>query len=234
MMDIIITDLTRFTNPDIVCIAGINPTTNECIRPMPYLTTSKCHSLNILPGAILSGNFTKISCTAPHTEDRKYRGRLRFKRPCSAEEFSAILKASESQSAEEGFSVEILDRQKHIPDTTPPQKSIITISVNPLELRIVPDSFNPGKIKVIFFDKSGHEFWYHPITDLGFHNYAERNKGDDFSDLNDFIHSQSEIYVRLGLSRVYEHTDGRKGFWIQVNGIYTFPDFLEEIRCYTK
>jgi hypothetical protein len=29
MMDIIITDLTRFSRQDIVCIAGINPDKNE-------------------------------------------------------------------------------------------------------------------------------------------------------------------------------------------------------------
>lgn len=232
-MDIIITDLTRFANQNIVCIAGINPTTNECIRPMPYLSTSECHRLNILPGAILSGKFTQIPCTDPHTEDRNYQGRLRFKGPCSAEAFSTVLKASESPNTEEGFSVEIPHGQKYIPDTTPPQKSIITLSVEPCEFRIVPDSYKPGKIKVIFSDKSGREFRYLAITDLGFYSYAESNRGDDFSNLNSFIHSQSEIYVRLGLGRVYKSPDGRNGFWMQVNGIYTFPEYLGEIRCYT-
>jgi hypothetical protein len=200
---------------------------------MPYLAASECHRLNILPGAILRGNFTQIPCTHPHTEDRIYRGELRFKGPCSAEAFSAILKASESPSVEEGFSVEIPHGQKHISDTTPPQKSIITISVNPLELCIVPDSYKPGKIRVIFSDKSGHEFRYLSIADLGFYHYAEKNQGDNFAKLNNFIHTQSEIYVRLGLGRKFKSKDGRNGFWIQVNGIYTFPNFLEEIRCYT-
>lgn len=232
MMQIIITDLTRFSRQDIVCIAGINPTTNECIRPMPYLPTSECHRLNILPGAILDGNFTPRPCTDPHTEDRNYQGQLSFKGPCSAEEFREILKVTERPNVEEAFSVKISDGQKHIPDTTPPQKSIITISVNPSEVSIVPDSFNPGKIKLIFTDKFGCEFRYLPITDLGFYNYAEKNKGDSFSTLNNFIHSQSEVFFRLGLSREYRSPDGRNGFWLQVNGIYTFPEYLQEIRCY--
>jgi hypothetical protein len=46
-MKIIITDLTRFANPDIVCIAGINPDTNECVRPMPYFKKALCRGNNI-------------------------------------------------------------------------------------------------------------------------------------------------------------------------------------------
>ena len=54
-MKIIITDLTRFANKDIVCIAGINPETNECVRPMPYIKKASCKTINILPGAIIEG-----------------------------------------------------------------------------------------------------------------------------------------------------------------------------------
>lgn len=232
-MDIIFTDLTRFAKQDIVCIAGINPATNECVRPLPYLPTNECRRLNILPGAILNGNFTTPHITAPHTEDRNYQGELSFKGPCTAESFMSILKATESPNAEEGFLVSFPTGQKHIPTNTTPNKSIITLSVNSWDLSIVPDSFNPGKIKIIFSDKSGHEFRYLSITDLGFHNYAEKNSnGDNFSTLNDFIRSQKEVYVRLGLSRKFTSSDGRTGYWLQVNGIYTFPEYFSEIRCY--
>jgi hypothetical protein len=53
---IIVTDLTRFTRPDIVCTAGIDITTGECVRPMPYIKTDECKRLKILPGAMLSGD----------------------------------------------------------------------------------------------------------------------------------------------------------------------------------
>jgi len=85
-MKIIITDLTRFANKDIVCIAGINPETNECIRPMPYIQKPSCQKLNILPGAIIEGNFTPRACTAPHNEDRN-RAKLKFFGPCTSGEF---------------------------------------------------------------------------------------------------------------------------------------------------
>lgn len=67
-MEIIITDLTRFSNPEIVCIAGINPITGECIRPLPYIELSKCEKFDILPGNVLDGDFSKIAgLDKPHT-----------------------------------------------------------------------------------------------------------------------------------------------------------------------
>jgi hypothetical protein len=57
MRKIIITDFTRFSKKEILCTAGIEVGTDECIRLMPYLQTSKCRELNMLPGVILTGNF---------------------------------------------------------------------------------------------------------------------------------------------------------------------------------
>ena len=34
-MKIVVTDLTRFSNPDLVCLAGIDIETGRCIRPRP-------------------------------------------------------------------------------------------------------------------------------------------------------------------------------------------------------
>jgi len=76
---------------------------------------------------------------------------------------------------------------------------------------------------------------YLSITDLGFHNLAvSKQKDPDYMDeLNEFIHSQKKVYLRIGLGRRYKNpTDGRDGFWIQVNGIYTFPEFMTKVRAY--
>ena len=231
-MQIVITDLTRFANKDIVCIAGINPETNECIRPMPYIQKAPCQKLNILPGAIIEGDFTPRDCTAPHTED-KNRDNLKFLGPCNSEQFKSILKNTSYNSVEEGFGVTFTLGQKHIPHDSPPDKSIITLPLNPNQLGIVEDGYKPGKLRVIFTDQAGKSFRYLSITDLGFFEYAERHAAENRIDaLNDFIHSQEELYIRLGLGRIHKTNDGRNGFWLQVNGIYTFPEYNEEIRCY--
>jgi hypothetical protein len=231
-MRIIITDLTRFANQDIVCIAGVNPDTNECIRPMPYIQKSSCQKLNILPGAIIEGDFTPCACTPPHVED-KNRGKLIFHGPCSSEEFQRLLENTSFNSVGEGFGIQLVRGQKHIPADTPPVRSIITLALNPNMLDIVKDKYKEGKLRVNFTDQTGQSFWYLSITDLGFFEYAERHAAEDtIDDLNNFIHAQEELYIRLGLGRVHKSDDGRNGFWLQVNGIYTFPEYNQDIRCY--
>jgi hypothetical protein len=232
-MDIIITDLTRFENQEIVCTAGINPDTNECIRPMPYLPKSECRRLSILPGAILRGSFHTAQGKRPHSEDRKYVGQLTFRGPCRAERFKSVLETAAATSVEEGFSVALDDGQKYIQPAAAPKISIITLSINPGQIHIVSDNYNPGRIKAIFTDDSGKTFSYLPITDLGFYNYAMmQHESYRIENLNDYLHSQDEVFIRLGLSRDYRAEDGRSGFWLQVNGIYTFPEYLKEVRCY--
>ncbi len=233
-MKIIITDLTRFSKKkDDVCIAGINPDTNECIRP-PYPSKENCRELNILPGAIIEGNFTPRSCTDPHTEDRNG-SQLKFIGPCSLEEFRKLLNDTSVHSVEEGFGIQLPDGQKHIPHDAPPNVSIITLCLHPNQLKIVKDGYNAGKLRVNFTDRRGKTFRFLPITDLGFCEYAERHLADNIVDhLNTFIHSQQELYIRLGLGRIHQSKDGRNGFWLQVNGIYTFPEYLKKIRCHVQ
>lgn len=232
-MRIIVTDLTRFANQDIVCIAGINPSTNECIRPLPYIQKSFCQKHNVLPGKIIDGNFTPCQCTAPHYEDKNYTN-LKFLSPCNSEEFKCILKNTSFTSVEDGFEVTLTPGQKHIPHDSPPGKSIITLSLIPSKLNIVEDSYNEGQLRVNFIDQTGKNFRYLSITDLGFFEYAKRHAEENrIDELNDFIHSQKDLFIRLGLGRVYQANDGRNGFWLQVNGIYTFPEYNKEIRCYS-
>ena len=51
-------------------------------------------------------------------------------------------------------------------------------------------------------------------------------------EITEFIHTQDELFIRLGLSRKHRSPDGRDGYWIQVNGIYTFPEFDRLVRSY--
>jgi hypothetical protein len=51
----IVTDLTRFSKPDTVCVAVIDLENGNCMRPMPYFSNETCRKLNLQPGAILEG-----------------------------------------------------------------------------------------------------------------------------------------------------------------------------------
>ncbi len=234
MSRIIVTDLTRFTNKEILCTAGIDAETGQCIRPMPYLRSDECKQLNMLPGAILTGEFTRPhNVEPPHVEDMNYTD-LTYNGQCESDEFRQLLSASACRTIAEGFEVELEDRQKHIPRELSPRKSLITVRIAPSEVRIVQDQYNPSKIKAHITDASGREYSFLSVTDLGLYSYAENhyNEAGNYSDLNNLIHSQEEVYVRIGLSRFHEAPDGRAGFWLQVNGVYSFPDYFETARKY--
>ncbi len=234
MRKIIITDLTRFSNKDILCTAGIDVDTYECIRPMPYLHTNRCRELNMLPGAILTGDFSSHNNTeAPHTEDMDYQN-LTFHGHCSSSEFRNILSKSAYQSIEEGFGVSLENRQKHIPRETTPTRSLITISVSPQSVKIIQDQYNPSKIKAHVTDKTGKEYSFLSITDFGLHEHAEKyyQESGNYSNINNLIHAQEEVFLRIGISRFYEAQNGKAGFWIQMNGIYSFPEYFEAARKY--
>ena len=46
------------------------------------------------------------------------------------------------------------------------------------------------------------------------------------------IAAQTEVFLRIGLGRSYKNEQGTEGFWMQANGIYTFPAKLSYIRSY--
>lgn len=233
MREVIVTDLTRFSTDENVCTAAIDLHTGECLRPMPYLKSAKCEELGIHPGAILKGNLNFYSHNVnPHIEDASY-SELRFHGPCSGEQFKQVLVGSLSNSVSEGFGIDFDVGQKHIPHDQHANKSILTIKISPCQLNIHEDQFKPGKIKATFTDGSGHKYSYLPITDRGFHDYAQKHQNDGrLHEVTDLIKSQEVVFLRIGLSRVFQVPDGRNGYWLQVNGIYTFPHFHKEIRAY--
>ncbi len=228
----IVTDLTRFKNPTVVCIAVIDMNTWQCLRPMPYLNSASVQTLNIHPGAILNGNITiNSNASNPHIEDSSYNN-LKYIGPASAADFKNALDRTLSRSVSDGFGVYFRPRDKHIPVGVAAKCSIVTVKIHQNALNIHEDKYNPGRIKVTLNDGSGHSYENLSITDRGFFDYAQKHQTDGkLADLQSFIESQEEIYLRIGVGRQWQ-IGNKNGYWLQVNGIYTFPDFLEEIRSY--
>lgn len=237
-MDIIVTDLTRFNPANRkVCIAGYEDGRYEqFVRPMPYLSVDICERKNILPGAILRGDFSRVpGTTKPHLEDHRYTNeKLKYIGPCSPEKFYEVLTATCCPSINKGFQGTVVGGNKVIPRKNPPSVSIITISISWEQIELFRDGY--GKDKVHISDNDGRTFQYIPISDLGFYRLLELNKSDDsyLARFKEFLRTQSEIFLRIGLSRYYKSTgtNPRDGFWMQLNGLYTFPDFSTELRTY--
>lgn len=235
MKELIITDLTRFAagNPN-VCIAATDPTTGQFYRPHPYITSETCRRLNLQPGSKLGGNFTLVQGAAkPHVEDSNFSDGKSLGR-CSKAEFQNVLELTLSPSVPDGFGVIFTKRfQKHIELDDAPDCSIITIKVEPNKLTIHEDEYKKGKLKGSFWDAGNNFFGYLSITDRRFHDFAQKHHKDgELDKVTQFIASQDELYLRIGLSRAYQTQDGRNGYWLQINGIYIFPNYNDEIEDY--
>ena len=172
-MRIVVTDLTRFHNRDLLCLAGLTEDGQECIRPLlttspGYLTFAKCKELNVLPGTILDGTFTKpTKIEAPHSEDRNF-SKLKVVGSASSDEFKAILDASSSTSISNGFGCITPLTDKVL--NTAPSKSIMTLKLNPTNFHVAQSyQGKEEKIKAHLVDGDGLSLRYLPITDLGKH-----------------------------------------------------------------
>lgn len=235
MRKIIITDLTRFSNNDsILCTAGIDINTHQCIRLTPYLKTKKCMEWNMFPGAILTGNlYDDRDAKSPHIEDMQCK-KLEFHGHCSSSEFRNILSESAHQSIEDGFEVSLANNQKCIPSEANPARSLITISINPQSIQIAKSNYDSSKIIANITDNSGKEYKLLSITDFGLHKYIEKYRQEigDYSSINDLIHAQDEVFLRIGIGRFFKASKGKEGFWMQVNGIYSFPQYFKPARQY--
>ncbi len=201
---------------------------------MPYFSYDDCKKRNVHPGMIVEGQFTPVPKKRPHTEDMGCNfSQLKFHGPAASTEFEGALKMTSVPSIRDGFENLIPLGQKVIPALTPPQVSIVTISLRTQQIEVVDDAYNQEKIKLHIHDNDGRDYAYISITDLGFHHYAidqQRDAGRERR-LNDFIMKQDRVYLRVGLSRQYA-VGSRNGYWIQANGIYTFPDYLAKVRTY--
>jgi hypothetical protein len=235
-MRVIVTDLTRFKkgNPN-VCLAGIDPKTRQCVRPYPYVSMTEYQRLNIVPGVILDWELINPSAVIkPHVEDMDYIKLPTVVGPCTSTAFEDILTVTLSSSIKKGFDNKVPDTSKVIPAVDPPGRSIITLKVSPKQIKIARDKFDKEKIKLHFDDNDGTNYPFLPITDLGFYNLAIARQSEvTYTDLlNEFIWGQKLVFLRIGLSRKFDHMDGRSGYWLQINGIYTFPEFMTKVRTY--
>lgn len=239
METIVITDVTRFKpRGNKLCIAGLTWDGQTCIRPMvwtgahpDYLSHDYCRVHNILPGMVVRGIFVAPPhVAAPHHEDRLHSS-LEFLGPTSADDFEAVLKNSLAPSVREGFGIESTEKVVQVGEK--PVRSIITIQPQQGTARIVQDGYDEGRIRIHFSDRSGAEYSFLSITDLGMFDFVgnPETRKMSINDANAILNSFNRVYLRVGLSRLHT-SNGRTGYWMQVNGAYSFPKFSEIIRSY--
>jgi hypothetical protein len=200
-----------------------------------YLAFESIKKHKVIPGSILEGDFSPIpNSHAPHVEDHSFSG-LKVGGSATGNEFKQVLEQTSSPTVKLGFGS--LPDSKLFAPTAPPPKSIITLKLtNPKrQFRLSVDKFNDQKFKAHITDASGFQLSFLPVADLGISDHVASIRANDpaLEKLNMFFQKQDTLYIRIGLSRVFPvGNPPRNGFWVQANGIYSFPSHREDLRIY--
>ncbi len=232
---IIITDLTRMQEGR-VCIAGYDEKGN-CIRPVlppPGIHESTLYSgghPEIIPFAVVEFDLLQYLPQPPHTEDWRYNpASVKFIERLDENRKRAVLIQTLFESVSAIFEVPILsDYGYYIREGQGP-RSLGTI--RPQEFKRATHEKSPEgkwKYRVNFVDGNGVSYWL-TVTDLAWRYYNDRQREEGRTseqislDLTSVL-KRSEVFLRIGLARGWEKFPDR--CFLQVTGVYTFPDYLK-------
>lgn len=190
----------------------------------------------MIPGSCLEGTFVPVQAPdRPHVEDCKAEGAVHVVESSSGADFQGVLDRWAYTNVRGAFGS--LPEGRRYPIDQAPATSIITLRIEAPanQFRIIVDSkFGPPKFKAHIVDGVGFELSYLPVTDLGFSDHVKSviDQDPDLTQLNAFLRGQKVLYLRLGLTREWGPSPDKQGFWVQLNGIYSFPNFREDLRVY--
>jgi hypothetical protein len=228
----LVTDVTHMRG-DKVCILGVNDQF-ETIRPeLPppgiFLRHLKIKNGVICPRSVLHIHFKPPHKKhPPHIEDMDWdiEADTEFLRMTSEANWRNALEKTCFGSVQDIFGTTI--HSKRI--ITPPHglRSVGTIRVKSFQYfryEIVERRDGTKEAyRLGFRDESGEDYAELNITDLNFryyfHHLLNTHSAHDASQIIETYLKKTGGYVRIGLTRPWE---GR--LWLQVNGIYTFPDY---------
>jgi hypothetical protein len=233
---IVITDLTRMREPK-VCIAGYAKDWT-CIRPIvpfrgiPEWFLRKKDRLVICPFAVVELDFLRHVPEAPHTEDWEIdRFHRRLITPQLHEDKKLrLLEKTASDSVAEMFGAEIHDDLGFYVKVGEGDRSLGTI--RPVEITHLiyePKAGDKWDYRIVFKDQAAQSYRL-AITDLAYRHYLDYGRIQTNYPLDELvsrltrIFNQHTTFLRIGLARLWERFPDR--CYLQVTGIYTFPDYL--------
>ena len=244
--EIIVTDVTRMGEGQ-VCVAGVthHNVTVRLIVGYPGIQIENLllddHCI-IQPRAVLKVDIEpKADCHPPHTEDHKWMrpGRTQWLRLADETTWKGVLKRTASPCVAEIFGAELQKNRKIEPDSG--ERSLATIKAfRIMRFYCGPDARKEEEFacRLDFSDGDNTAFFKIPITDLAVNAYVGnllKQKGLDFEGVAEKLTAalrRKEVFLRLGLTRPYIMKSGGESWcYLQVNGIYTFPDYLEG-KCF--
>jgi hypothetical protein len=246
--EIIITDVTRMRN-DRVCLAGVDRK-GKCIRPLlPYPEFLREHhlydidSVVIRPRAVVNLFLEPDpDPELPHSEDYfwKNQNQMEFLRQPDEKVWHMVLQRTASESVASMFGA-LIRKNKYVA----PGDGVCSLgTLKPASLdklgyyQLEFNGVKTDKFTLNFTDSTGEVFKQIPITDLSLRYYVKHLQHSmDYGPrrIRAYLErqfAQSKVWLRLGLTRPFQKSDSdRKWCYIQVTGVYTFPDYLDG-RCF--
>ena len=232
---IAITDVTEMWASQ-VCIAGITPKF-ECIRPIVEGGVQMWDLYQedkpiIYPGAKVWMDFSPAQITPPHIEDRAFDPKtVEFKGAFEGQYWETLLKKTSRESVQAIFDGNLKERQV-VPGTQ--TRSLGTVGgVTILNLDVDKRYDRRTVLRMDFRDASGEVHERFPVNDLAFRGMfsqlmeKHRNGVRTANNLMSKLKKSARTYLRIGLARPTTIGDYPETCWVQVTGVYTFPDYLD-------
>jgi len=223
---------------DRVCIAGIDEA-GHCIRPVTsvkeegipqnWLFSEK--RLIVRPRAKVEFNLHLVAIEPPHIEDRGFDpNHIVDKGLCSSTEWENILNADSYDEIERAYDGRLQNHRWVRPGAQ--TKSLITLSKPQIQnIQLTEHSIKP---RLTFNDAKGHLFDDCPVNDRALWNFCysavkkhKRSREEVASKILRSFQNSDRVYFRLGLARPYRISELHEPrCYLQINGVYTFPDYL--------
>ena len=235
---IVITDLTQMREVNYVCIVGINES-GQCIRPVAEVREKGVpkgllyhrSQLIVRPAAKVEFDFHPVKVELPHVEDHGFDpDHIVSKGFCTNTEWEAILRNSSYTTVDEIYDGLLEEHKLVRPGAN--TKSIATL-VKPTIINVdfLESSVKP---RLTFKDSTGHLFDC-STSDLALWNLCyssvkrqRREREELSSGLISLWQSADRIYLRLGLARPFRvSASSELRCYLQITGVYTFPDYLK-------
>ncbi len=232
---LIVTDFTRMRDGH-VCIAGYDEQ-GRCVRPadprIHETFVKQDGKYRIFPTAVIELDLLEHRPQPPHTEDHGFDlFSLQFVRKARPREWGNTLVRSLSPCVAAIFEQPINHEQGYFVTDGAGPRSVGTVRPRGIVKAIYgPGSFDDGAwdYRLQFYDEAG-QFFSLKITDLTWHVYCDAQRGPNrqppaiAAELTKLLKSR-KVLLRIGLARGWAEQRGR--CYLQINGVYTSPDYLE-------
>ena len=229
-----ITDVTRMQEGR-VCIAGYDQD-GKCVRPVlppPGIHESSLYLQSqpiVFPFAVVEYDFQRQISEPPHTEDWRFDpASVRFIERLDETRRRKLLDQTLFPNVAEIFDAPIFSDVGHYVLTGQGTRSLGTLRPKRIIKAIYEQSENKWKYRLGFVDDGESKYWL-TITDLSWRYYndalcLEGHSSDEIAFALTRKLVSSQVYLRIGLARGWEQYPNC--CFLQITGVYTFPDYLE-------